>query len=91
MSVDGLDVDVSVLTPAFAPGVAHNVVLDTVIGSTPADSDNGVIDPGGAVGGLGDNTAGVALENTVASGDSDVHGLLVKGGQVGGGSVGLGV
>ena len=41
--IAGLDANVTILTPAAAPRVTDNVVLDTVL-NTVTDSDDSVID-----------------------------------------------
>ena len=84
----GLHPDETVLTPARAPGVSHDVVLNTVV-LAPADGDDGVVDGGRAAVGDSDNTGLVLSEDVVAGGNSNVDGLLGETGQVVGGAIGL--
>jgi len=73
------DSDVTLLTPAGAPGVSDNVVVSTV-----TNSGDGVSGVGSALGGVHD-TAGVVLEDGLVGTDGDGDGLLVEGRLEGGG------
>lgn len=72
----GGDADVARLTPAGAPGVADDVVLSAVF-FTPTDGSDSVVNVGRAAVSGGDDTTRIVHEDVIASGNSDVDGLLV--------------
>ena len=87
----GGDLDVAVETPALAPKVAYDVVLDAVCVDSPTDSDESVVDLLAAAIVGSDDTAGVVSEDVVAGGDNDVDELLSETSKVVCGTAGLAV
>ena len=77
-TVDGGDLDVTLVTPRGRPGVSDDVVLLTVLG-TIADSGDGVVEVGTALLGVEDTT-GVHLEDGLVGLDGDGDWLLGDGG-----------
>jgi len=73
--------DKAFLSPAGAPGVPDDVVLNSVL-LTPTDCNNSVVNRGGTTLGGSDNTRRVTLENVVAGSDGDVDRLFGKLSQV---------
>ena len=71
------DTDIAVLTPASAPRIAHDVVLGAVL-LTPADGDDSMVDLLGAAVSLSDDSTAIAVEDIIASSDSDVDRLLLE-------------
>ena len=76
-SVNGGDLDVSLVSPRGSPGVSDDVVLLSVLGSV-SNGSNGVIELGSASSGV-QNTGGVVLENSLVGLDGNRHWLLVDG------------
>jgi len=76
-SVDGGDLDVSLVTPGSTPGVSDNVVVLSTLGSVSNGGD-GMVEGGSAGSGVQD-TAVVHLEDRLVGLDGDGHNLLVKG------------
>jgi len=74
-------VDVAIKTPACAPRVTDDVVLDSVV-NTPADCDDSVIDCSWASISSGDDTAAVVPECVVTSSNGNVDWLLLETAQV---------
>ena len=68
-TVDGSDLDVSLISPRSTPGVSDEVVLLSVLGSV-SDSGDGVIEGGSAGGGVEDTTV-VELEDGSVSLNGD--------------------
>ena len=70
------------LSPASAPGVPDDVVLNAVL-LTPTDSNDSVVDISGASLCGSDDARRITLEDVVACSDGDVEGLFCELGQVG--------
>ena len=77
LSIDGSDLDVTLVSPGSGPGVTDDVVLFTSLGSI-SDSSDGVVKVGSAGGGVED-TALVLLEDGSVSLNGDGDDTLVDG------------
>jgi len=77
LSIDGSDLDVTFVTPGSTPGVSHDVVVFTTLGSV-SNSGDGVIKVGTASSGV-ENTAVVHLEDRLVSLDGHSDNILLKG------------
>lgn len=75
-SVDDLESNVTILTPAATPGVLNEVELGTVL-LTPTDNDDGVVKGGTARVGVGEDTTAVTVEVSGASINGDGDWLLL--------------
>lgn len=76
-SVDGGDLDVSFVSPGWAPGVSNDVVVLSSLGSV-SDGGDGVVKLGSAGWGV-ENTAVVELEDGLVGLDGDGDDSLVEG------------
>lgn len=76
-SVNGGDLNVSLVSPRGSPGVSDDVVVLSALGSV-SNGGNGVIELGSASGGV-QNTGGVVLEDSLVGLDGDRNWLLVDG------------
>ena len=77
-SIDGGDLDVSLVSPGWAPGVSNDVVVLSSLGSV-SDGSDGVVEVGSAGWGVED-TAVVHLEDGLVGLDGDGDDSLVEGG-----------
>jgi len=77
LTIDGSDLDVTLVTPGGAPRVSDNVVVLTTLGSVTNGSD-GVVELGTASSGV-ENTRVVHLEDALVSLDGDGNNTSVDG------------
>jgi hypothetical protein len=75
LTFNGTDLDVTSITPAWAPGVSHDPVVLTIL-SSPTDDGDGVIDLGSASRSSKD-TRSVQLEGRAASSKSNTEDTLL--------------
>ena len=87
LTVDNLELDVTIFTPGGAPRVLDLVIRSAVLNAVTNGKDT-VIELGAAASSVLEDTAGVALEGTLVSLDGDRDGSLGDGSLEGLGAVG---